>query len=169
MVLAKEFAIVGEDIWIIAGGCPSFKADFAFIKAWKGDTHGNLIYRSTARNFNPMMATAGSNTFSGWSRTATASAFDCKRKQGYISGPLYRSSQLSLMFSTVSRNSGRNNFPPLRNKRLKKLNIIKINIDSFLNTKPANLLRKKRFFSSASRRYFISWAPSSRHFISWLL
>jgi len=34
-------------------------ADYAFVKAWKGDTHGNLIYRMTARNFNPMMATAG--------------------------------------------------------------------------------------------------------------
>src|SRR5246127_1530366 len=33
-------------------------ADFAFIKAWKGDKWGNLIYRKTARNFNPMMATA---------------------------------------------------------------------------------------------------------------
>lgn len=34
-------------------------ADFAFVKAWKGDTHGNLVFRATARNFNPMMATAG--------------------------------------------------------------------------------------------------------------
>lgn len=34
------------------------KADFALIKAWKGDHHGNLVYRKTARNFNPMMATA---------------------------------------------------------------------------------------------------------------
>jgi len=34
-------------------------ADYAIVKAWKGDTHGNLIYRMTARNFNPMMATAG--------------------------------------------------------------------------------------------------------------
>ena len=34
------------------------KADFAFIKAWRGDAWGNLIYRKTARNFNPMMATA---------------------------------------------------------------------------------------------------------------
>src|SRR6202012_3349344 len=33
-------------------------ADFAFVKAWKGDRQGNLIYRKTARNFNPMMATA---------------------------------------------------------------------------------------------------------------
>lgn len=35
------------------------KADFAIVKAWKGDTAGNLIYKGTARNFNPMMAAAG--------------------------------------------------------------------------------------------------------------
>jgi 3-oxoacid CoA-transferase subunit A len=35
------------------------KADLSIIKAWKADTEGNLIYRKTARNFNPMMATAG--------------------------------------------------------------------------------------------------------------
>ncbi len=40
----------------------AFNSDFAFIKAWKGDTLGNLIYRGTARNFNPMMATAGKIT-----------------------------------------------------------------------------------------------------------
>jgi 3-oxoacid CoA-transferase subunit A len=34
------------------------KADYALVKAWKGDTAGNLIYRRTSRNFNPMMATA---------------------------------------------------------------------------------------------------------------
>ena len=34
-------------------------ADFAFVKAWKGDRLGNLVYRRTARNFNPVMATAG--------------------------------------------------------------------------------------------------------------
>ena len=34
-------------------------ADFALVKAWKGDRWGNLVYRKTARNFNPMMATAG--------------------------------------------------------------------------------------------------------------
>ncbi len=37
-------------------------ADFALIKAWKGDTSGNLVYRKTARNFNPMMATAAKIT-----------------------------------------------------------------------------------------------------------
>ena len=37
-------------------------ADFALVKAWKGDTSGNLVYRKTARNFNPMMATAAKIT-----------------------------------------------------------------------------------------------------------
>lgn len=40
----------------------AFEADFALVKAWKGDTAGNLIYKSTARNFNPVMATAGKIT-----------------------------------------------------------------------------------------------------------
>lgn len=38
------------------------RADFALVKAWKGDTAGNLIFKGTARNFNPMMATAGKIT-----------------------------------------------------------------------------------------------------------
>jgi 3-oxoacid CoA-transferase subunit A len=37
----------------------AFDSDFALVKAWKGDKHGNLIYRETARNFNPMMAMSG--------------------------------------------------------------------------------------------------------------
>jgi 3-oxoacid CoA-transferase subunit A len=40
----------------------ALKADFAFVKAWKGDHWGNLVYRKTARNFNPMMATAAKIT-----------------------------------------------------------------------------------------------------------
>jgi 3-oxoacid CoA-transferase subunit A len=40
----------------------AFEADFALVKAWKGDTAGNLIYKATARNFNPVMATAGKVT-----------------------------------------------------------------------------------------------------------
>jgi len=40
----------------------AFEASFAFVKAWKGDTAGNLIYKGTARNFNPMMAMAGKIT-----------------------------------------------------------------------------------------------------------
>lgn len=37
-------------------------ADFAIVKAWKGDTAGNLVFKGTARNFNPMMAMAGKIT-----------------------------------------------------------------------------------------------------------
>lgn len=40
----------------------ALKADVALVKAWKGDTQGNLVFRKTARNFNPMMATAGKVT-----------------------------------------------------------------------------------------------------------
>jgi 3-oxoacid CoA-transferase subunit A len=40
----------------------AFDAEFAIVKAWKGDTNGNLIYKETARNFNPLMAMAGKIT-----------------------------------------------------------------------------------------------------------
>ena len=40
----------------------ALKADLAIVKAWKGDAQGNLVFRKTARNFNPMMATAGKVT-----------------------------------------------------------------------------------------------------------
>jgi 3-oxoacid CoA-transferase subunit A len=40
----------------------ALKADYAFVKAWKGDKWGNLVYRKTARNFNPMMAAAAAIT-----------------------------------------------------------------------------------------------------------
>jgi 3-oxoacid CoA-transferase subunit A len=40
----------------------ALNADFALVKAWKGDKWGNLVYRKTARNFNPMMATAAKTT-----------------------------------------------------------------------------------------------------------
>jgi 3-oxoacid CoA-transferase subunit A len=40
----------------------AFEADFALVKAWKGDTQGNLIFHETARNFNPLMAMAGKIT-----------------------------------------------------------------------------------------------------------
>ncbi|MCD8408925.1 CoA transferase subunit A [Tenacibaculum finnmarkense] len=41
---------------------PAFKADFTFVKAWKGDTAGNLIFKGTARNFNPNMCGAATIT-----------------------------------------------------------------------------------------------------------
>ncbi|MFB1004606.1 MAG: CoA transferase subunit A [Bacteroidia bacterium] len=40
----------------------AFESDYAIVKAWKGDTDGNLIFKATARNFNPMMAMAGKIT-----------------------------------------------------------------------------------------------------------
>ena len=41
---------------------PGITGDFAIVKAWKGDRYGNLVYRHTAMNFNPMMATAAKVT-----------------------------------------------------------------------------------------------------------
>src|SRR5262245_1378212 len=40
----------------------AFDSNFAIVKAWKGDTHGNLVFRATSRNFNPLMAMAGKIT-----------------------------------------------------------------------------------------------------------
>lgn len=52
------------------------KADFALVKAWKGDRHGNLIYRKTARNFNPMMATAAKVTIAEVEEIVEVGALD---------------------------------------------------------------------------------------------
>lgn len=55
----KEHKEFGGETYILESG---LVADLAIVKAWKGDSQGNLIYRKTARNFNPMMATAGKVT-----------------------------------------------------------------------------------------------------------
>lgn len=55
----KEIKRFGDRDYVLETG---LKADISIIKAWKGDARGNLIYRKTARNFNPMMATAGKIT-----------------------------------------------------------------------------------------------------------
>ncbi|MHB8261392.1 MAG: CoA transferase subunit A [Bacteroidia bacterium] len=54
----------------------AFEADFAIVKAWKGDTAGNLIYRSTARNFNPLMAMAGKITIAEVEQLVPAGELD---------------------------------------------------------------------------------------------
>lgn len=54
----------------------AFEADFALVKAWKGDTAGNLIYRSTARNFNPLMAMAGKITVAEVEELVPAGSLD---------------------------------------------------------------------------------------------
>jgi 3-oxoacid CoA-transferase subunit A len=52
----KEERMFGGDAYIMETG---LVADLSIVHAWKGDAEGNLVYRKTARNFNPMMATAG--------------------------------------------------------------------------------------------------------------
>src|SRR5882672_7374145 len=52
------------------------RADFAFVKAWKGDRLGNLVYRRTARNFNPIMATAARVTIAEVERLVEPGAID---------------------------------------------------------------------------------------------
>ncbi len=54
----------------------ALKADFAFVKAWKGDTWGNLVYRKTARNFSPMMATAAKITIAEVEQIVDAGSLD---------------------------------------------------------------------------------------------
>jgi 3-oxoacid CoA-transferase subunit A len=52
------------------------RADFAFVKAWKGDRHGNLVYRKTSRNFNPIMATAARVTIAEVEELVAPGALD---------------------------------------------------------------------------------------------
>jgi len=54
----------------------AFEADFAIVKAWKGDTQGNLVYRETARNFNPLMAMAGKITIAEVEELVPAGTLD---------------------------------------------------------------------------------------------
>jgi len=55
----KETRIIDGKPYVLES---PLKADFAFVKAWRGDRAGNLVYRKTARNFNPVMATAAAVT-----------------------------------------------------------------------------------------------------------
>ena len=55
----KEHKVFNGETYILETG---LVADLSIVKAWKGDTQGNLVYRKTSRNFNPMMATAGKAT-----------------------------------------------------------------------------------------------------------
>jgi 3-oxoacid CoA-transferase subunit A len=55
----KELKAFDGETYVLERG---LRADLALVKAWRGDEEGNLVYRKTARNFNPMMATAGKTT-----------------------------------------------------------------------------------------------------------
>ena len=52
----KETKVFDGEMYVMERG---LRSDLSIVKAWKGDTEGNLVYRMTSRNFNPMMATAG--------------------------------------------------------------------------------------------------------------
>jgi 3-oxoacid CoA-transferase subunit A len=69
----KESRVVNGDTYILETG---LTADLSIVKAWKGDTEGNLIYRKTARNFNPMMATAGRVTIAEVEELVEAGTLD---------------------------------------------------------------------------------------------
>jgi len=69
----KETRVVNGETFVLETG---LTADVSIVKAWKGDTEGNLVYRKTARNFNPMMATAGKVTIVEVEELVEAGALD---------------------------------------------------------------------------------------------
>jgi 3-oxoacid CoA-transferase subunit A len=69
----KEIRRFGDQDYLLE---MAFQADFALVKAWKGDTHGNLIFRATARNFNPLMAMAGKITIAEVEELLPAGSLD---------------------------------------------------------------------------------------------
>jgi 3-oxoacid CoA-transferase subunit A len=69
----KEERIFGGERFIMETG---LVADLAIVHAWKADTEGNLVYRKTARNFNPMMATAGRFTVAQVEHLVSAGEID---------------------------------------------------------------------------------------------
>jgi 3-oxoacid CoA-transferase A subunit len=69
----KESRVIDGRTYILEA---PLHADFAFVKAWKGDRVGNLVYRRTARNFNPMMATAAACTIAEVEQLVPAGGLD---------------------------------------------------------------------------------------------
>jgi len=69
----KEVRRFGEDDYVMETG---LVADVSIVHAWKGDHEGNLVYRKTARNFNPMMATAGKVTIAEVEELVETGSFD---------------------------------------------------------------------------------------------
>ncbi len=69
----KESRVIDGRTYILEG---PLAADFAFVKAWKGDRVGNLVYRKTARNFNPVMATAARHTIAEVEHLVDAGTID---------------------------------------------------------------------------------------------
>jgi 3-oxoacid CoA-transferase subunit A len=69
----KEVREFDGELYVMERG---LTADLSIVKAWKGDAEGNLVYRKTARNFNPMMATAGRVTVAEVEQLAEVGALD---------------------------------------------------------------------------------------------
>ena len=69
----KEHKEFNGEMYVLERG---LTADLALVKAWKGDATGNLVYRKTARNFNPMMATAGKVTVAEVEQLVPVGALD---------------------------------------------------------------------------------------------
>ena len=69
----KETRVFGGETYVMETG---LVADLSIVKAWKGDSEGNLVYRKTARNFNPMMATAGKVTIAEVEHLVAPGALD---------------------------------------------------------------------------------------------
>ena len=89
----KEHKEFDGELYVLERG---LTADLALVKAWKGDDAGNLVYRKTARNFNPMMATAGKVTVAEVEELVPIGALDPDRVhtpgifvQRIIQGPRY--------------------------------------------------------------------------------
>ncbi len=70
----RKFTMFGEEKAYLLEY--AFEAGFALVKAWKGDTQGNLIYRFTSRNFNPVMAMAGKVTIAEVEELVPAGSLD---------------------------------------------------------------------------------------------
>ena len=90
----KEQRVVDGATYVLETG---LVADLAIVKAWRGDTEGNLIYRKTARNFNPMMASAGRVTVAEVEKLVEPGELDPDQihtpgifVQRIIQGPAYR-------------------------------------------------------------------------------
>ncbi len=69
----KEIRIFNDKEYLLEY---AFDADFAIVKAWKGDTNGNLVFKDTARNFNPLMAMAGKITIAEVEELVAAGELD---------------------------------------------------------------------------------------------
>ena len=73
VAIGKEVRLFNNKAYLLE---LAFESDFALVKAWKGDTDGNLVYRETARNFNPLMAMAGKVTIAEVEELVPAGSLD---------------------------------------------------------------------------------------------